>query len=52
MNTHVFAKEGTVQHLCLTLEGDNRLLYESLRLIALDWNVLQIQFRQQMHTHE
>ena len=32
---------------CLTLVGEARLWYESLRHIALDWNGLQDQFRQQ-----
>ena len=29
------------------LEGEARLWYESLRLIAVEWNGLQAQFRQQ-----
>ena len=36
-----------VQRFCLTLVGDARLWYESFRLIVLNWNGLQTQFRQQ-----
>ena len=32
---------------CLTLVGEARLWYESVRPTAVDWNHLQAQFRQQ-----
>ena len=41
MDTHAFPESFKVQKLCLTLVGEARLWYESLRLIALDWNGLQ-----------
>ena len=44
MDFHSFS-EG-IQRFCLTLV-EARLWHESLRPIALDWNVLQTQFRQQ-----
>ena len=47
MDTHAFPEGVKVQHFCLTLVGEARLWYESLRPIALDWNGLQNQFRQQ-----
>ena len=36
-----------VQRFCLTLVGEARLWYESLRPIANDWPELQANFRQQ-----
>ena len=33
-----------VQHFCLTLVGEARLWYESLRPINVDWNGLKISF--------
>ena len=36
-----------VQRFCLTLVGEARLWYKSLRLINVDWLGLQNQFRQQ-----
>ena len=36
-----------VQTFCLTLVGEARLWYESLRPIAINWEELQDQFRQQ-----
>ena len=36
-----------VQRFCLTLVGEARLWFESLRPMALDCNGLQTQFRQQ-----
>ena len=47
MDTHAFPEGVKVQRFSLTLVGDARLWYESLRPIALDWNGLQTQFRQQ-----
>ena len=47
MDTHAFPEGVKVQQFCLTLVGETRLWYESLRPIALDWNGLQNQFRQQ-----
>ena len=35
------------QKFCLTLVGEGRLWYESLRPITLDWNGFQNKFRQQ-----
>ena len=47
MDTHAFPEGIKIQRFCLTLVGEARLWYESLGLIALDWNELQTQFRQQ-----
>ena len=47
MDTHAFPEGVKVQRFCLTLVGEARLWYESLRPIALDRNGLQTQFRQQ-----
>ena len=47
MGIHAFQEGVKVQRFCLTLIGEDRLWHESLRTIALDWNGLQIQFRQQ-----
>ena len=47
MDTHVFPEGVKVQSFSLTLVGETRLWYESLRPIALDWNGLQNQFQQQ-----
>ena len=44
MDTDAFVQ---VQRFSLTLVGEARLWYESLRPIALYWNGLQTQFRQQ-----
>ena len=38
MDTHVFSEDCKVQKICLTLEGEDRLWYQSLRPIPLDWN--------------
>ena len=46
MDTHAFPGV-MVKRFCLTLVGEVRLQYESLRPIALDWNGLQNQFRKQ-----
>ena len=47
MDTHAFQEGVKVQGFCLTLVGEARLWYESLRPRAVDWNGLQAQFRQQ-----
>ena len=47
MDTHSFPEGVKVQRFCLTFVGEDRLCYESLRLIDLDWNGLQNHFRQQ-----
>ena len=47
MDTHAFPEGFQVQKCCLTLVGGARLWYKSLRPIPLNWNSLQIQFRQQ-----
>ena len=46
MDTHAFPEGVKVQRFCLTSVGEARLWYESLKPIALDWNGLQNQFRQ------
>ena len=38
MDTHAFQEGDKVQRFCLTLVGEDRLWYESLKPIALDWN--------------
>ena len=45
--THEFLDQVKVQRFCLTLVGEARLWYESLRLINTDWVGLQNIFRQQ-----
>ena len=47
MKTHNFPEEVKVQRFCLTLIGEVRLWYESLRPIVIDWQGLQDSFRQQ-----
>ena len=47
MDTHALPEVVKVQKVCLRLVGEARLWHESLRLKAWDWNLLQIQFRQQ-----
>ena len=47
METHNFLQEAKVQRFCLTLTGEARLWYESLRPIEIDWPTLQEYFRQQ-----
>ena len=47
METHNFPQEAKVQSFCLTLTGEARLWYESLRPIEIDWPTLQEHFRQQ-----
>ena len=47
MNTHQFQEGIKVQRFCLTLVGEARLQYKSLRPVNVDWQGLQNQFRQQ-----
>ena len=47
METHAFPEVVTVLRFGLTLVGEARLWYESLRHIAVDWNGLQDQLQQQ-----
>ena len=47
METHNFPQEAKVQRFCLTLTGEARLWYESLRPIEIDCPTLQEHFRQQ-----
>ena len=47
MDIHAFEEGVKVQRFHLTLVGEARLWYESLRPIASEWNGLQNQFRQQ-----
>ena len=46
MDTHAFQEGVKVQHFCLTLVGEARLWYESLRPLNVAWIRLQNQFRQ------
>ena len=47
MEIHNFPEETKVQRFCLTLTGEARLWYETLRPIKVDWIGLQKHFRQQ-----
>ena len=47
MDTHQFPEGEKVQSFCLTLVGEARLWYESLRHVNIDWQGLQNMFRQQ-----
>ena len=47
MDTHDFLDNVKVQRFCLTLVGEARLWYESLRPINAEWDDLQHVFRQQ-----
>ena len=47
MDTHDFQDQVKVQRFCLTLVGEARLWYESLRPKNVDWVGLQNMFRQQ-----
>ena len=47
MHTHDFQDQVKIQRFCLTLVGEARLWYESLRPISADWEGLQHMFRQQ-----
>ena len=44
MDTHAFSEGVKVKQFCLTLVGEGRVWYESLRPINLDWKGLQNQF--------
>ena len=44
---HDFPDHIKVQRFCLTLVGEARLWYESLRLINAEWDNLQHMLRQQ-----
>ena len=47
MDTHRFQDNDKIQRLCLTLTGEARPWYESLRLINAGWMGIQKLFRQQ-----
>ena len=47
METHVFPEMEKIQRFCVTLVGEAWLWYASLRPIAVDWNGMQDQFREQ-----
>ena len=47
MDTHKFPDQVKAQRFCLTLVGEARLWYKSLRLINANWDGLQNMFRQQ-----
>ena len=47
MDTYNFPDDIKVRRFCLTLIGEVRLWYESLKPIDMDWNALQECFRQQ-----
>ena len=47
MDTYNFPEDIKVRRFCLTLTGESRLWYESLKPIDMDWNALQTCFRQQ-----
>ena len=47
METHNFPKATKVRRFCLTLTGEARLWYETLRPIEVDWTGLQECLRQQ-----
>ena len=47
MDTHDFLDNVKVQRFCLTLIGEARLWYKSLRPINTEWDDLQCMFRQQ-----
>ena len=47
MDIQAFPEGVKVQRFCLTLLGEAKLWYESLRPIAVDWNGLQAQLKQQ-----
>ena len=47
MKTHNFPEVAKVQRFCITLTGETKLWYETLRPIKVDWIGLQEHFRQQ-----
>ena len=52
MDTHLFQEGVKFQRFCLTLVGEARLWYESLRSINVDCKGLQNQFRQRYPKEE
>ena len=50
MDTHGFQDNFKVQRFCLTLTGEARLWYKSLRQMNVDWLELQNIFRKQYTT--
>ena len=46
MDTHRFQEDDKVKRFCLTLTGEARFRYKSLRLININWTELQNSFRQ------
>ena len=51
METHDFLDDAKVQRFCLTLTGEARLWYETLKPIQIIWTALQECFRQQYSKH-
>ena len=47
MDTYNFPEDIKVRRFCLTLMGEARLWYESLKPIDMDWNASQTRFRRQ-----
>ena len=47
MDTHNFPEHQNVRRFCVTLTGEARLWYETIRNANLDWPVMQEHFRQQ-----
>ena len=47
MDMHNFAEHTKVRRFCLTLTGEARLWYESIRPKEMDWEALQECFRHQ-----
>ena len=47
MDTHNFPNDQKVRRFCLTLTGEARLWYETIRNANLDWPAIQEHFRQQ-----
>ena len=47
IETHNFPEDTKVRRFCLTLTGEARLWYKSIRPIEMDWDALQECFRQQ-----
>ena len=46
-DTHTFLEDVKIHCFCLTLVGEARLWYKSLRPMNVDWNRLQNKFQQQ-----
>ena len=47
MDMHNFPNDQKVRRFCLTLTGEARLWYETIRNANLDWPAIQEHFRQQ-----